>query len=136
MGSVRLMLRTVRLLDPLPGPWSAGFTGWISPASLPRCRSATRQLGLYRDRTFTGKPDLAYLDTRSAALGTPARPRQSLTEAAMIRATSSRPCCFARASAERPLRSVSFGSAPCANRNCVASTRPWIAATISGVRPA
>jgi hypothetical protein len=68
MGSVRLMLRTVRWLDPLAGPLSLGFTGGISPASLPRCRSATRQLGLYRDRTFTGKPDQAYLDTRTGGL--------------------------------------------------------------------
>lgn len=30
-----------------------------------RRRLATRQLGLYRDRTFTGKPDPAFLDTRS-----------------------------------------------------------------------
>ena len=62
-GRVRVMLRTVRSLAPLSGTLSAGFTGWISPASLPRCRSATRQLGLYRDRTFTSKPDKAYLDT-------------------------------------------------------------------------
>jgi hypothetical protein len=30
-----------------------------------RCRSATRRLGPYLGRTFTGKPDQAYLDTRS-----------------------------------------------------------------------
>ena len=34
-----------------------------------RCRSATRQLGLYRDRTLTGKPVQAYLDTRRVGCG-------------------------------------------------------------------
>jgi hypothetical protein len=37
-GSVRLMLRTVRLLDPLPGPLSAGFDARISPNAAAQLR--------------------------------------------------------------------------------------------------
>jgi len=46
------------------------FEGFVSGLQRPdfagRRRSATRLLGRYRDRTFTGKPHKAYLDTPQA----------------------------------------------------------------------
>ena len=60
-GRVRVMLRTAGLLAFLTKTLSAGFDAGVSPG---RRRSATRRLDPYRDRTFTGKPNVAYLDTR------------------------------------------------------------------------